>query len=116
MKKILALIILLSSVSAFAAEKTVSCTKRSNAAHGLQLVFETQTLQVKRVILTSPSLDGAEVEPTVLRPIGQVPWQNFAFLVSLPMGRTLIAPFSVFTQASPTSEVILDGSIQYKCK
>lgn len=115
MKSMLAVAILLSSISVMAGEKIANCTRKSNAEFTMQIAYETQNLQVKRVVLQSPSIDGAEAQSTTLRPIGQVPWQNFAFLVSLPLGKTLLVPFSVFTP-SASAEVILDGSIQYKCK
>lgn len=115
MKTLLAALILLSSMTAMAADKVVNCTKKSNVNHTLVMTYEIPTLKIKTVTITNPNPETEEMESKTIRPLGQMPWQNFAFLVSLPMGRNMIVPFSVFTQ-SPSSEVILDSSIQYKCK
>ena len=113
MKIIIAITILLSSLSALASEKVINCTKNSNVEEVMQLAYETQSLKINSILLFNKNLDDGQDVQKIL-PLGQILWQNFAFLVAFPAGKNLIVPFSVFTH-SPSSEVILNGSIRYKC-
>ncbi len=112
MKLIIALSFTFLSLSAFTAEKDIECSKKSDSNQVLIISAENNLLRVNHIKVFNKNLENA---PDVLsvKPIGQTLWQDFAILVALPLGKSLLVPYIVFTN-SPNTEVILNG-LPYVC-